>query len=56
VPPAEGFEASEKIGEIISPGVTILAGMKLLKALFKPNKGAALAVTTKEGLNNDNRQ
>ena len=56
VPPVEGFEASEKIGEIISPGATILAGMKLLKALFKPNKGAALAVTTKEGLNNDNRQ
>ena len=56
VPAMEGFEASERIGELISPGVTLLAGMKLLKGLFKPNKGAALAVSTKEGLNNDNRQ
>lgn len=55
VPAMEGFEASERIGELISPGATLLAGMKLLKGLFKPNKGAALAVSTKEGLENDNR-
>lgn len=55
VPAMEGFEASERIGELISPGATLLAGMKLLKGLFKPNKGAALAGSTKEGLENDNR-
>lgn len=57
VPTMEGFESSEKIGEYLSPGVMLLAGMRLLKNLFKQQKtgGAAFAATTKEGLENDNQ-
>lgn len=56
VPAMEGFEASEKIGEYLSPGITLLAGMRFLKSLFSPIKGTgATFAATKEGLENDNR-
>lgn len=53
-PASEGFEASERIGEYLGPGATILGAAKLLKSLFKKEKGALAAgsISTK-GVEND---
>lgn len=53
-PALEGYEGSEKLGEMLSPGALLAGALKLFNKLLRPEKGAIAAATlTNDKANQD---